>query len=289
MIRTMSTLRTGRALAATALLPVAALVLAGCGGATASTPAGAGGTTASPPSAGAGGPGNGSRRGPAASGEIAAASPGALQVQNSTSQTTVTYTKSTRFSKTVTAVVAAGDCVTATGTPVSGSSDALTATTVRVVSVGAGACRLADNGDRNGRPGGTPPTGAPGGAGPGGNGGNVAVAFGTVTSVSGSTVRLSGNLRAGFRPSTAPAPYPSASPPATPSAVPVTVTLTSSTTVTKAVSATSAAATVGRCATAEGTTDSKGAVAATSIVVSDKGPNGCSFGGGRRFGGGGSG
>jgi hypothetical protein len=42
---------------------------------------------------------------------------------------------------------------------------------------------------------------------------------------------------------------------------------------------------VGRCATAEGKTDSKGTVAATSITISTKGPNGCSFGfAGRRFG-----
>jgi len=103
------------------------------------------------------------------------------------------------------------------------------------------------------------------------------VAFGKVTSVSGSAVAVAGTLRRGFPRSAS----PSASP-ASPASVSVTVTLTASTTVTKTTPATSAAAQVGKCATAEGKTDSTGAVAATSIMISTKGPNGCSVGFGRR-------
>src|SRR5205823_12700818 len=105
------------------------------------------------------GAGSGARRGPAAFGEIAAASPGRLEVQSSTAQTTVTYSKTTRFSQTVKAVLAVGDCVTATGTPASGSARGLTATTVRVISVSGGNCLVAGDGGRAGRAGG-PPSGS---------------------------------------------------------------------------------------------------------------------------------
>ncbi len=67
-----------------------------------------------------------------------------------------------------------------------------------------------------------------------------------------------------------------------------TVTLTSATKITTTQSATSAAATVGRCLTAQGKADSTGAVAATSIAVTNAVNGQCTSGfggfgpGGRR-------
>jgi hypothetical protein len=65
-----------------------------------------------------------------------------------------------------------------------------------------------------------------------------------------------------------------------------TVTLTSATKITTVQSATAAAATAGRCVTAQGKTDSTGAVAAASIAVTDPVNGQCTTGfggfGGRR-------
>jgi len=111
---------------------------------------------------GSGGPGQGGRSFPGASGLIAAASAGTLQVQSTDSQTTVTYKGSTRFSQVVAATLAVGDCVMVTGTPATGSTTDVTATSVRVEAKVDGACPTA--------------TGRGNGAGFGGgaaNGGNV--------------------------------------------------------------------------------------------------------------------
>jgi hypothetical protein len=267
-------------------VPVALLLLAGCGGGSSTSDSAAGtpapSATSSPGAAGSpGGPGGSGRgRGPAAAGEIAAVTGKTLQVQNSQSQTAVTWSASTAFTKTVPATLAVGDCVTATGT--AGTGSALTATSVRVLSTG-GVCTPT----RNGRPGGpdrTPrprPSGSfsppPGQAGRGGQ--DFATAFGTVTAVSGSTVTVTGRLLTGgrFRASGTPA--------ATPSAGPVTVTLGSSASVLRTVRGTGADAKVGTCAVATGKADSSGAVAATAIALSTKGANGCTGGFGGRFGG----
>lgn len=261
----------------TAVLPVLAVVLAGCGGgsdpASVSTPDGA--AAASRPPGGAG------RGGPAATGEIAAVSGRTLQVQNSSSQTAVTYSASTRFTKSAAATLAVGDCVTVTGTPV--SATALTATSARVLST-SGDCVAGAGfpGDRDGTPrarpsgapegGALPPGAPPSGARPSGalDGRSFAVAFGTVKSVTGSTAVLSGTLRSGGRPDAA-----GASPSATPTASTITVTLRSSATVTRTVAATSADAKVGVCATATGKADSTGTVAATAIALRPKGEDGC--------------
>jgi hypothetical protein len=263
--------------ASTGLVAAAALLLAGCGGSPSSGTSTSDNLATGTSSAAAAGTWSG--RGPAASGVIAAASPGMLEVQSTDSQTTVTYTKTTRFSQTVTVPLAVGECVTATGTPVSGKDDALTATSVRVLSAGTATCSLQGDAQGRVRPSGTPrlsnrtpPSGAPGRR----FGADAAVGFGKVTSVSGSTVIFSGTLRTGGA-------RPTATPTSTPAARPVTVTLTASTAVTRTVAATSAAAKVGRCAAAEGKADSTGAVAATAIVISTKGPNGCSFGFGGPF------
>jgi Domain of unknown function (DUF5666) len=270
-------------------IPVAVLLLAGCGGS--STPDSAAAAPVATPSATGGAPGGGSGgagRGPAASGEIAAVSGRTLQVQNTSSQTAVTWSASTKFTRSVPATLAAGDCVTVTGTP--GTGSAITATSVRVLSTG-GTCtvtpRAFPSGGARRSGGGTPPSGAPGGGAgpsgaPGGGGRDFATAFGTVTSVSGSTVVLSGTLRSGGRFGRSPGATPSAAPTATPSATAVTVTLGSSASVLASAAATGADAKVGTCATATGKADSSGTVAATAIALSPKGANGCTTG---RFGG----
>jgi hypothetical protein len=270
-------------------VPVALVLLAGCGGGSSTSDSAAAAAptpsaTGSPQAAGA--PGAGGRgRGPAAFGEIAAVTGRTLQVQNTQSQTAVTWSASTAFTKTVPATLAVGDCVTATGTP--GTGSALTATSIRVLST-SGNCTLARNGGPGAanrtprpRPSGSfsPPAGAAGGGGQ-----NFATAIGKVTAVSGSTVTLSGRLLAAGR--FRAAGTPAARPTATPTPEPVTVTLGASTSVLRTVKATGADAKVGLCAVATGKADSTGTVAATTIGLSAKGSNGCTGGfGGGRFGG----
>jgi hypothetical protein len=274
-------------------VPVAALVLAGCGGGGSSTSTAAAGTPA-PSSSTAGQRAGAGARGPAASGEIAAVSGTTLQVQSTSSQTAVTWSASTTFTKSVPATLAAGDCVTVSGTPGSGA-DAITATSVRVVST-SGTCtldRTGRAGGANGTPrprpsGGVPPSGASGapggGAGPSGapgGGRDFATVLGSVKSVSGPTVVVSGTLRTGGR-------FGGATPSATPSASAVTVTLGSAASVLSTAKATGADAKVGTCATATGKADSTGTVAATAIALSPTGADGCTagFGAGRFPGGG---
>jgi hypothetical protein len=289
------------------LAPLAVVLLAACGG---STGAAAGGAT---PSASQSGTGTGAGRNgagpPGVNGLIAEVtrqgSKGTLQVQDTNAQTAVTYASTTRFSQTIRTKLAVGDCVTVTGTPVTGSTDAITASSVRVFTPTNGSCTFTAGGQ--GRPRGSgspsfpadgagPPSGVPGNGGNGGPGAgngtggrtqqNFAAALGKVTSVSGTTVVISGTLRSGGRPGMTPSPSAT---PTQPPAGPVTVTLPASVAVTKTVSATSAAAVVGKCAAATGKADSAGTVAATSIMISAPGPNGCSRGFGRFGGRGGAG
>jgi hypothetical protein len=255
-------------------VPVAVLLLAGCGGSSTSDTAAAA-PTASPSAAGAARAAGG--RGPAASGEIAAVSGRTLQVQSSSSQTAVTWSAATKFTKAVRATLAVGDCVTVTGTP--GTGSAITATSVRVVSTG-GSCtvvrptgtpRAFPTGGAQRGAGGSPPSGAPGA------GRDFATAFGTVKSVSGSTVVVSGTLRSGGRFGGSPGATPSAAP----TASAVTVTIGSSVSVLTSAAGTGADVKVGTCATAIGKADTTGTVAATSIALSPKGADGCAA----RFGG----
>jgi hypothetical protein len=282
-----------RTLSAAALIPLS-LVLAACGAAnattsTSSSAAAGSGQNAAP--AGNPGGGQGGAGFPGASGLIAAASKDTLQVQSATAQTTVTYAASTKFSKVVPGTIAVGDCVTVSGTPATGSTSALTATTVRIQAKVNGACPAFGGNGRGGFGGGNGGgSGAPGstGANPQSSGapsggtrpaGSFANATGSVTSVTGSTVVVNGVLREG-RP---------AAGAAAPTAAPITVTLASTTTVTTTVAATSAAAVVGQCASALGTANTQGAIAATSITISTPGANGCRTGFGRFGGGSGSG
>jgi hypothetical protein len=268
-------------------LPLAVL-LSACGTSGAATPtANAGASSSSPAPTRGGNLGGGQRSFPGTTGLIAQASPGSLQVQSTNAQTTVTYTSATRFTQTVPAKVAAGQCVTITGSPVTGSTGTLAATSVRIQAKVNGACpTLAGRGLGGGfgggfgggqagagsgapRPSGAP-TGAPRIA--------AAVATGTVTAVTGSTVTMQGVLRVGRQAASAPTA------PAT-----ITVTLSATTTVTATVATTSAAAVVGKCATAIGKPNARGDIAATSIAISTPGATGCRTGFGGGFGGGGGG
>ena len=209
---------------------------------------------------------------PGASGLIAAASPGTLQVQSTTAQNTVAYTSATTFTAVSAGHIAAGDCVMVTGTPAAGSSKAMTATSARIMAKVNGACPTTGAGGGFGGAGSARrPTGAPAG----GSGARRAFASanGTVNSVSGSTIRLNGVLRNG--PSAA-----GSGAPASPSTI--TITLGSSATVTQTVPATSAAAVVGQCARAIGPANSTGTITAKSITISKPGPNGCNTGFGGR-------
>jgi hypothetical protein len=257
------------AAAAMALVPLA-VILAACGGNSNSAPTAQTPSQAPIPAPNSNGQG-GAPAIPGASGLIAAASPGTLQVQSTTAQNTVAYTAATKFTAVTAGHVAAGDCVSVTGTPAAGSAKALTATSARIMAKVNGAC---------------PTTGAGGGLGGGGfarrpsgapTGGSgtrraFASATGTVNSVSGSTILLNGVLRNGSSAAGSAAP-------ASPSTI--TITLGSSATVTQTVPATSAAAVVGQCARAIGPANSTGTITARSITISKPGPNGCntSFGG----------
>ena len=260
--------------AALAVIPLLA-VLAACGGSSTGTPA-----TQAPTQALTQSPNSGAAGGvpaiPGASGLIAAASPGTLQVQSSNAQTTVVYTAATKFTAVTPGHVAAGDCVTVTGTPASGSTNALTATSARIMAKVNGTCPKAGAGGGFGGGGfARRPSGAPTGAPSGSSGARraFASASGTVSSVSGSTILLTGVLRNGSSATASAAP---ASP------TTITVTLGTSATVTQTVSATSAAAVVGQCATAIGPANNVGAITAQSITISTPGPTGCRAGFGGR-------
>ena len=247
---------------ALAAIPLVA-VLAACGSSSAA-PAATQGSVQGSNSGGSGG----APTIPGASGLIAAASPGTLQVQSTTAQNTVAYTSATTFTAVTSGHIAAGDCVMVTGTPAAGSAKALTATSARIMAKVNGACPTTGAGSGFGGAGSARrPTGAPAG----GSGARRAFASanGTVNSVSGSTIRLNGVLRNG--PSAA-----GSGAPASPSTI--TITLGSSATVTQTVPATSAAAVVGQCARAIGPANSTGTITAKSITISKPGPNGCNTG-----------
>jgi len=216
---------------------------------------------------------------PSASGLIAVASPGTLQVQSATAQNTVVYTAATKYTRVAAGHVAAGDCLTVTGTPVAGSTKALAATFARIEAKVNGACPTAGAG--GGFAGGAGsfaqrPSGAPSRA-PAGNSQArraFASATGTVSSVAGSTILVKGVLRSGF----------GAAGPTTPaSPTTITITLGASAAVTQTVAATSAAAVVGQCARAIGPANDVGTITAKSITISAPGPSGCNAGFGGRF------
>ncbi|WP_045875156.1 DUF5666 domain-containing protein [Pseudofrankia sp. DC12] len=223
---------------------------------------------------------------PAASGTIAAVSATNAQVQNpANGQVTVDWTAATRFSRTETvtaSALAVGDCVTAVGgTASGGTGTGFTATTVTLSMPVNGRCAGGLGGTAGGFRG-TRPGGATGGAtsrpnrtSPAGTG-RFQTAFGTVTSVSGSTFEVKGVARARAANSTASPAL----------ATTTTVTIGSSTTLQRTEAATPSALVVGECLTAIGKADDTGAVTATAISVAPAGRQGCATGFGMgRFGG----
>src|SRR5664280_1384330 len=194
------------------------------------------------------------------SGTIAAINGTSLEVQNpTTGQVTVNYTSTTTFRQTVTAsasAVTVGSCISAFGKPTSGSSSSksafgnpVTATTVSVSQSVSGTC----TGGFGGRPGGATPGG--GGSFTPGTGtrpavasrfgnGQFGAASGEVTAVNGSVVTINETN------------------PTTKAASSVAVTLTSTTTFTTTGTASSTDLAVGKCARANGSADTTGAIAA---------------------------
>lgn len=212
---------------------------------------------------------------PGVNGLVAEVSGSTAQVQSASSQTAVTWTASTTFSQEVTVTAAAvqvGDCVqasrarpTSSANPSAPSSSAIDAATVRIISA-AGGCTAASLGGSN--PGVSPrtfPSGAPSGS-PGGRRGGLG-AFMTIGTVSSAS-------------STGFVVTPVARPGAT--ASPVTVTVSSSTTYTETQSATATDVKTGICMSANGTTDSTGALTAKRITLSQPVNGTCTAGG--RFG-----
>jgi hypothetical protein len=132
------------------------------------------------------------------------------------------------------------------------------------------------------------PSGAPGqngGTGPGNGTGNGRGGFdfgrivtGKVTSVSGSTITVESTTFAGGAPGAG--GQSTAAPSAAPSSEKSTrtVEVTSSTSYTKDKTATSSAVKIGLCATALGTADDTGAIAATSITLSTAVDGSCTSG-----------
>lgn len=210
---------------------------------------------------------------PGTSGLVAALSGSTAQVQSTSSQTAVSWTSSTTFTeevKVTKAAVKVGECVQAahaSGSSGSSGSSSTTvaAATVRITNTSGGCTAVRAGGNR---PGGAPTT-FPGGQNrsrPRGNFGGFAT-LGVVTSVS----------SAGFV--VKPVAFGGST-----STSPVTVTTTSSTIYTQSKKASASAVKVGMCMSANGTTDSTGAVKAARITLSQPANGVCTQ---TRFGGGG--
>ncbi|HEY7814206.1 MAG TPA: hypothetical protein VIC62_13260 [Nakamurella sp.] len=214
-----------------------------------------------------------------------------MQVQSTSSQTTVNFSDSTTITAGQTvdlAAVTAGLCISGSAGPTgqgsgvaesaaaaSDGAAGFAATTVQLSDPENGQCSTGFGAGSGMTGPGTPPSGGamptdgavptdgalpsgvpdaggtgPSGAPPAGGGGLGGRASGTVTSVSGSTIVIS------------------ETDPSTQTVTETSVTVGDSTTYTKRATATAAALAVGRCAVVQGSTDDKGAVTATSIVVS---------------------
>jgi hypothetical protein len=248
-----------------------AWLIAACSSSSGS-PDSTGSESASGPSSGAP-----SQRGPAASGTIAAITGTTMQVQNEqTGQVAVTWTSSTKFTHQVSATIAAvtvGDCVTAiapSGTSVPATSFNATSLVVRKPVNGSCTGGVEEGGGQQPSgspsrlmPGGPTPSGAPSGKSSG------IVVTGTVRSVSGTTLVIAART------------------PGSNTTANKTVTVGSRTKITADAETTERSLKLGKCVTAEGKTDSSGAVTATSVRISDPVNRQC--GGFGRFRGGGTG
>lgn len=277
-----------KSVAGIALLGLASLALAGCS-AYAEAASDSAATTAETPS-------QSEPRG--VSGTIAVAGDALLQVQDSESQTAVTFTDETIITNQVSASlsdIVAGACIMASGSMGDSSDESSSSiTSVRITESVDGECSGGFGGMAGGMPsgGGTPPEGGemPDGAPAnedmpempadgdmpempgGGMGGFVS---GKVTAVSGNTITVESTSFGGNNTADA-----SNSDETTADEVVVDA----NTEFTKTISATSDALVVGACVTAMGEYEGEN-YAATSLAVSDAGEEGCNTGFGGSFGG----
>jgi hypothetical protein len=231
---------------------------------------------------------------PPTSGSVAAISGSSMEVRNQQSgQVTVNWTPSTTFSQVASvpsSSAAAGDCVTVSG---SSSKGTITAKTVTISQPTAGKCNSGGSGGSGGfgggaRPGGASgrpaggfpggrPGGATGGRRPGfGGSGNVGFASGTVKSATSTSLVISGISSASITKNAK-----SSKKPATPKTATVKVKTTSSTTYSENQAAASTNLAVGDCVTAAGSSDSTGAVSATTVRITSTGGQTCTTGFGR--------
>ncbi len=257
----------------------------------------------------------------AASGNVAALSGSSMEVQNpSSGQTTVSWTSTTSFSKTVSKAVntlAAGDCVSVTGTASKKSKTTIAARSISVTTpasngscTGFGTARNANGASGAPRTGAFAPGGGAGfergGTGgsrpsfPGGGSGSsnfrrqlasLSLASGAVTAVHGSTVTVSGvKVSLGSFPgrgSTNSKTSSQRKKPVAPKKEKLTITTSSSTTVSATQSALSTDLAVGDCVSAFGPGASNGAVTATTVRITSTGGRTCTAARGGFFGGGG--
>jgi hypothetical protein len=247
-----------------------------------------------------------------ASGSVAALAASSMEVQNpSSGQTTVDWTGTTTFAKTVSEAVgsiSSGTCITVTGTPSKSSKTTIAARSITVLAASStGSCTTAARGGVSGSSSGSVPGGGfpgrggfrfarPGGAPGGANGSSGAgrrfpgaasfsFATGQVTSVSGTTLKVSGiNVSPGSLPKAGSAKNAKSKKVATPKTQKLTVTTSSSTTVSATQSAAASDLAVGACVTAFGPAATNGAITATTVRISPSTDGSCSGGFGR-FGG----
>ena len=250
------------------------------------------------------------------------ASSSSMEVQNANSgQTTVGWTSTTQFSKTVTKAVSAvldGECVTVTGTPSKKSKTTIAARSITVRSAtSSGSCAGFGTPNGSGAPGQRPAgrraassseavaagrasagSNAEGGGtfGRGGTGNgssnfrqqlaSIAIASGKVKSVKGSTLTVSGfSLNPGQFTRGVATSGSKATKPTPPKTEILTITTSKSTTVSATQSAAATDLAVGDCVSAFGPAASNGAVTANSVRITSTGGASCTAGFGR-FGGG---
>ena len=240
-----------------------------------------------------------------ATGSVAALQASSMEVQNpTTGQTTVSWTTSTQFSKTVTQPVsslAAGECVTVTGTQAKSSKTTIAARSITVrnpsstgsCSVGPGSGGTPASGafagpgfrrGATGSPGGTRPSfPAAGRRFPGSFAGplaSIAIASGKVTGLSGSTVSVSGvDLSPGnFRTRSSSSKSSKASKVVAPKTENLEITTSGSTTLTATQSAAATDLAVGDCVAAFGPAATNGAVTATTVRITSTGGASCTAG-----------